>query len=194
MANRDQKPENSKNPQKVFTRSEQDLETKRQLIFGPELFITEKGSDVYLDRLSVKRKLIGDEEEALTEYVADVVAEYESKFSKAWYYRLADLYSVNRSVMDKYIKPDFVRQFTIQFVYARFPNKVLRALRRRNRITSKDYERTKLFQHLTKSASEELDIVIEQVYLMMGDCSSPFEFKMSYSSKYKVYFQTSLFE
>lgn len=179
---------------KILTRSKEDLELKSRILSGPELFITEKESDEYLDRLSIKIKLIGNKELILSDYVTEVMAEYESKFSKDWYYRLADLYGVDRSVMDKYVKPEFVRQFTIQFVYARFPYTILRTLRSRNRRTSKRDGRTKLFQHLTKSASEQLDIVIEQVYEMMGNCSIPLEFKMKYSKAYKVYFQTSLFD
>lgn len=192
MANKDQKKQDFKSSKKTITRSKEDLELKDRILASPELFITEKGSDEHLDRLTIKLKLIGGDEFILSDFVAEVMAAYESKFSKAWYYRLADLYSVDRSIMDKYVKPEFVRQFTIQFIYGRFPYMMLRTLRSKNRKTSKGNDRSKLFQHLTKTASGELDIVIEQVFEMMGTCKSPIEFKMKYSSEYKIYFQLEL--
>jgi hypothetical protein len=187
-------PQNLKHSQKSFTRKKEDLELKQRLLSSPELFITEKGSDEYLDKLALKIKLNGGDEFLLSDYVAEVMAEYEeSKFKKYWWHRLADLYSVDRSIMDRYVKPDFVRKFLVQFIYGRFPYSVLRTLRSKNRSTSTENNRTKLFQHLTKKASEQLDIVIEQVYTMMGTCQTPMDFKLKYSNTYKVYFQLDLF-
>lgn len=181
--------QNPKHVKKDLTRKQEELELKKRLIESPELFITEKGSDEYLDRLALKIKLIGGTEFVLSDYVAEVMAEYESRFKKPWWYRLADLYGVDRAVMDKYVKPEFARQFLVQFVYGRFPYLMLRTLRSKNRKVSKADNRTKLFQHLTKKAGEQLDVVIEQVYIMMGDCKTPLEFKMKYSSEYQIYFQ-----
>lgn len=170
-------------------RSKDDLDLKKHLVESAELFITEKGSDEYLDKLSLKIKLLGGQEFILSDYVSEIMADYEPKFSKDWYYRLADLYQVPRTLMDPYIKPEFVRQFTIEFVYGRFPSAVLRTLRSKNRKTSNTLERTKLFQHMTKDASGELDLVIEQVFVLMGKCKDPISFKLEYSRIYKVYFQ-----
>jgi hypothetical protein len=64
---------------------------------------------------------------------SNVIEKYESKFKRAWFYVLADLFKVDRILMKPYLKPDFVRLFIIQFVYARFPRRVLRQLRGRNR-------------------------------------------------------------
>ncbi|OJY92205.1 MAG: hypothetical protein BGP13_08560 [Sphingobacteriales bacterium 40-81] len=178
--------------QRKVARKEEDLALKNQLLSSPELFITEKGSDEYLDKLALKVKLIGGDEFTLSDYISEVMAEYESKFKREWWYRLADLYNVSRSVMDKYVKPEFARQFLVQFVYGRFPQSVLKMLRSKNRKISSAENRTKLFQHLTKKASEQLDLVIEQVFIMMGNCNSPMEFKLAYSKEYKIYFQLEL--
>ena len=177
---------------KGFTREQKDLDLKKQLIASPELFITEKGSDEYLDKLALRVKLIGGEEFSLSDYVTEVMADYESKFSKDWFYRLADLHKVDRSVMDRYVKPEFVRQFIIRFVYGRFPYKMLKALRSKNRKSSSNNTRTKLFQHLTKTATEQLEIVIEQVFTLMGSCNNALDFKMKYSNQYKIYVQLDL--
>lgn len=176
----------------AFVRTQEEQDLKKLLLSGPELFVTDKASDEYLDRLSLRLKLIGGEEFDLGDYVAEMMAVYESKFGKPWFYRLAHLYGYNRSVMDQYVKPEFVRQFIVQFVYGRFPYKVLRSLRSRNRKTSTGKNRTKLFQHLTKDASEQLDVVINQVYEMMATCTDPLDFKMTYSKTYKIYFQLEM--
>ena len=186
------KPSDDKAHNTGFVRTHDELDRKKRLLSGPELFLGDTASDEYLDRLALRLKLIGGQEFDLADYVADMMAVYESKFAKPWFYRLADLYKVNRSVMDQYVKPEFVRQFILQFVYGRFPYKVLRSLRSRNRKTSSEKQRTKLFQHLTKDASEQLDVVINQVFEMMALCCDPSEFKLLYSKTYKVYFQLEI--
>lgn len=179
---------------KKFTRKEQDLQLKKQLLAGPELFVTNKGSDESLDRLALKIKLYGENGFNISEIVAEVLAKYESKFKKYWFNRLADLAGVNRAVMIPYVKPDFVRQFIIGFVYARFPYTVLRTLRSKNRKTSLEAKRTKLFQHMTKVASDQLDVVIAQVYAVMNESDNLLDFKMKYSKQYQIHFQTELFQ
>jgi hypothetical protein len=188
-----EKNHNNQQPKKRVIRKPDDLKLKEQLLSSPELFITEKGSDEYLDRLALKIKLIGGDEFILSDYVAGVIADYESKFKKDWFYRLADICELPRNIMDTYVKPDFVRKFIIQFVYGRFHYMILRTLRSRNRKTSTEENRTKLFQHLTKDASQKLDVVIEQVYTMMGVSKNLMDFKMKYSKEYKIYFQLDLF-
>src|SRR6266496_4406492 len=118
---------------RVITRKKEDAQLIKQLVLSPEAFITERASDESLDNLSLKIKLISGREFILSEYIAEEMAIYQSKFFKEWFYRLADIYDVNRTVMDVYVKPDFVRRFIIQFVYGRFPYLLLRTLRSRNR-------------------------------------------------------------
>jgi hypothetical protein len=189
-----QKKNEHKKDIKQFKRKAEDLELKKRLLFGPESFITEKASDEGLDRLSLKMKLFAETGFEVTNIVADVLADYESKFKIEWFYKLADLAGVKRNVMDVYVKPEFVRLFIIEFVYARFPNKILKTLRSKNRQTSTENRRTKLFQHLTKSASEQLDLVISQVEQVMNDSVNLIDFKMKYSNLYSVYFQTGMFQ
>src|SRR5580704_10457652 len=136
MMSSTKKPSDDKSVKAGFVRTQEELDRKKRLLNGPELFVGDTASDEYLDRLSLRLKLIGGQEFDLVDYVADMMTVYESKFGKPWFYRVADLYKVNRSVMDQYVKPEFVRQFIIQFVYGRFPYKVLRSLRSRNRKTS----------------------------------------------------------
>ena len=123
-------------------------------------------------------------------YVANVIAKHITRFHKPWFYKLADLYKVDRKLMEPYVKPDFVRRFIIQFVYGRFPYALLRTLRSRNRrLHGKN---CKLFQHLNADASNQLDIVIKQVFDEMDNSSDPLDFKMKYSEKYTIYFQLEL--
>jgi len=140
-----------------------------------------------------KVEFIGGASINLEEYILEVMAPHETKFEKAWFYRLADLFGVDRKVMDEYVKPDFVRLFIIQFVYGRFPRLLLRTLRSRNRKLGG--KGGKLHQHLSKSASEKLITVIKQVYEFMEPSigKGPLDFKMKYSKEYTVYFQVDLF-
>jgi hypothetical protein len=172
-------------------RKQEDLDLKSRLLSSPEMFITEKASDEYLDRLALKIKLGANEPNA-TNFIADAITAYEAKFKRYWWYRMADLYRVDRKVMEPYRKPEFARLFLLQFVYGRFPYMVLRMLRAKNRKVSTKENQIKLFQHLNHEANEQLDNVIEQVYIMMGQYKTPIEFKMAYSSAYKIYFQMDL--
>ena len=191
MENKEQNQQNPRSLKKVFTRSEKDLDLKKQLIVGPELFITEKGSDDYLDRLSLKLKLSGIERFDINEFVTITMTKYETKFHKYWFYKLADLYEVDRTLMDAWVKPEFVRLFIIQAVYARFPYKMLKALRKNKTVYGDTGN--KLYHYLTKEASERLDIIIEQIYQVMKDSGNPLDFWKKYSKAYEVYFQTELF-
>lgn len=127
----------------------------------------------------------------IEDLLADAIVKHITKFHKPWFYRLADLYNVDRKVMDVYVKPEFVRQFIIQFVYGRFPYLLLRTLRSRNRKANR--KNCKLFQHLNGNASKKLDDVIKEVFDVMGESSNPLDFKMRYSRQYKLFFQVELF-
>ncbi len=193
----EQQPKDDKNLKKdldkkirTFKRKQAELELKKQLLLSPEAFITERASDESLDKLSLKIKLINNKEFTLSEYIAEEMMQYDSKFCKDWFYKLADIYGVNREVMDVYVKPDFVRRFIIQFVYGRFPYLLLRTLRSRNR---KAKGKGKLYHHLKKDISSNLDLIISQVYTIMVDSANLSEFKMKYSKEYKIFFQVELF-
>lgn len=126
----------------------------------------------------------------IDDYVANVIAKHITKFHKPWFYKLADLYKVDRKLMDVWVKPDFVRRFIIQFVYGRFPYLLLRTLRSRNRkLRGKT---CKLFQHLNSDASSKLDDVIREVFEVMDISDNPLDFKMQYSAKHTIYFQLEL--
>ena len=176
---------------KIFKRKQEDLELKKQLLLNADAFIIERSSDESLDKLSLKIKLIGGTEFTMSDYIAEEMVRYESKFFKSWFYKLAKIYGVDKSVMDVYVKPDFVRRFIIQYVYGRFPKLLLRTLRSRNR--SIIGKRGKLFQHLKREASEKLDIVIAQIEAIMDISENALDFKLKYSKEYKLYFQIDLF-
>jgi hypothetical protein len=158
-----------------------------------------KVSDAFAEQEALKRRerqkqkitFISGATIVINEYVADVVAKHITKFHKYWFYKLAELFQVDQSLMEPYVKPDFVRRFIIQFVYGRFPYLLLRTLRSRNR---KLHGRCKLFQHLKGDKSDKLDTVIKEVYDVMCDSKTPVDFKMRYSELYTVYFQLEMFE
>ncbi len=179
---------------KSHQRALEDLDLKNKLLGSPELFINQEGTDEYLDILSVKIKLNGDRELSLEEYIVDNLVEYRSHFYKDYYYGIAKLCNLDRSVMDEYQKPKFVADFTINFVYARFPKDVV------DRLMSKapwtpipGIREIKLFQHLSPIATEQLDLYIAQVEEMMRQCDDLTEFKLKYSKKYNLYFQIDMF-
>jgi len=146
------------------------------------------------ERSRIKKWFINLSDNEIDFLFSNIIEKYESKFKKSWFYRLADLFGVEKKLMDVYVKPDFVRLFIIQFVYARFPQRVLFRLRSRNRKARKDgVNDTKLFQHLSKDASEQLDIVIKQVFVMMGEYDNVKDFSRAYGAEYKVWYQTEMF-
>ncbi len=146
------------------------------------------------ERQVVKKWFINLSDTDIDFLFSKIIEKYESKFKKIWFYRLADLYKVDRQLMEPYVKPDFVRLFIIQFIYARFPRNVLRQLRGRNRKARKNGNNgAKLYHHLSKEASDQLDIVIREASDMMVECTTIQEFTNKYSSKYKVWFQTQMF-
>lgn len=171
-------------------RTTEEIELIKQLKLSPDVFRTERGSDESLDKLALKIKLISGREFTIAEYIADEMLEYHSKFNKDWFYKLADVYGVDRKVMEPYVKPDFVRRFIIQFVYGRFPYLLLRTLRSRNRkLKGKG---GKLFQHLKRDVSDKLDEIIYEVYKIMEVSENVLDFKQKYSAKYTVHFQVEL--
>ena len=180
---------------KIFQRKQQDLELKRKLIGSPELFITDKGSDEYLDSLSLKIKLYGGKEFTLEEYINDNLVKYRPRFYKEYYYEIARLHNLPKEVMDNYIKPLVAAQFTINFVYARFPQKVFNRLRQLSKWTDiPGIRENKLFQRLTPIASEQLDLYIDQAYNVAKKSNNIHDFRLDFSKEYHVYFQMDLFD
>ena len=191
MNDESKQDQNPNQPQKRVVRKPEDLDLKKRLLTGANLFITETGSDEHLDKLALKAKLFKPEEFSVANFVAKVMTRYKTKFRKAWFYALADMYGAERAVMDVWVKPDWVRLFIIQAIYGRFPYLMLRELRKRK--ISLGGENKRLYHYLTATASEQLDTVIGQVYIIMQESKTPLEFWLRYSKEYKIYFQTSLF-
>ena len=190
MDKKNEPPDDGSKIKRQIKRKPEDLELKKQLLLSPEMFIKERASDESLDKLSLKIKLINGREFTLAEYIAEEMIPYESKYFKDWFYKLADLYRVDRKLMDVYVKPDFVRRFIIQFVYGRFPYLLIRTLRSRNRKIKG--RKGKLFQHLKKDASERLDVIIGQVYEILLISDNLADFKKKYSTQHNLFFQVEL--
>lgn len=185
---------NPNKEQKIFKRSAEDIALKHSLLQAPELFIQDKESDEYLERIALKVRLIGDTILDLDTYVSQNLVEYRPHFYKDYYNEIARLYGIDESAMRSYIKPKCVAYFTLQFIYARFPKKVLLALRKKCPWTDIPGVRAnKLFQHLSSTAIEQLDLYIDQAVETMKSSETIEEFQLEYSRKYKVYFQLALF-
>ena len=103
-------------------------QTIRDLLFGPENEILHKKSNAFLDRLLLEIEL-RDGKSKISDIIRTEPRIYEAIFHKAWFYRLADMLGVNRNVMDKYVKPQYVKEFFIKFVYARLSYQGFRELK-----------------------------------------------------------------
>lgn len=181
--------------QKEHERQLRELEIKNKLLGTPEMFINDKSSNEYLDMLSVIVKLNGGRELTYEEYLSEFLIEYRSHFYKEYYYLIAKLYGLDPSLMDDYIKPKIVAYFTINFIYARFPKRVVDTLMRKAVWTEiPGVREVKLFQNLSPIATEQLDLYIDQCVKVMRDCDTIGKFKLKYSEEYKLYFQLDMFQ
>lgn len=117
----------------------------QELLFGPEIEILNKQSNTFLDRLLLEIEL-RDGRSKISDVIMTEPRVYEAIFHKVWFYRLADMLKVSRSVMDSYVKPKYVREFFIKFVYARLSYKVFRELKAARKL-AKAHD-AKLFQFL----------------------------------------------
>ena len=96
--------------------------------------------------------------------------------------------------MDDYVKPLVAADFTINFVYARFPENVFIRLRQLAKWTEIPGIRVnKLFQRLSPIASEQLDLFIDQAYYLAKKSKDMHDFKMNFSNTYHRYFQIDMF-
>lgn len=173
------------------------LEKQRKIDWlkgSPDMFIEDKSSDVYLDALGLKIKLIGGREISLEECLDANIHEYSPVFPKEYFQHVGRLLEVPKDKMEKYYKPRPVAMFTVQFIYGRFPNKeLIKILRKRSPWTIFGVRKYKLFQHLTEAALIELRQYIDDAIAVMRECETLFQFKEVYCSKYPVSFQIELF-
>lgn len=160
----------------------------QELLFGPELEILNKQSNAFLDRLFLEIEL-RDGKSKISDVVMTEPRVYEVIFHKVWFYRLADMLGVKRSVMDTYVKPKYVREFFIKFVYARLSYKVFRELKAARKL-AKAHD-AKLFQFLKGEYYTLIETIARQIYEEMeGKIFS--QFVKSYSIKNKLPVQQTL--
>ncbi|MBX3240560.1 MAG: hypothetical protein KIT80_01025 [Chitinophagaceae bacterium] len=160
----------------------------QELLFGPEKEILNKPSNIFLDRLLLEIEL-RDGKSKISDVIMTEPRVYEAIFHKVWFYRLADMLGVSRSVMDTYVKPKYVREFFIKFVYARLSYKVLRELRAaRNLAKAHD---AKLFQFLKGEYYNLIETIAGQIYNEM-DGKNFVQFTESYCKNNKLPIQQTL--
>ncbi|HAN37647.1 MAG TPA: hypothetical protein DCQ29_01990 [Chitinophagaceae bacterium] len=159
-----------------------------KLLFGPENEIQKKQSNQYLDRILLEIEL-RDGKSKICDVIRTEPRVYEAIFHKAWFYRLADMLGVNRCVMDNYVKPQFVREFFMKFVYARLGFKVFRELKCA-RMMARAYD-AKLFQFLKDEYFNLIETIASQIYSEMEGKTFE-EFTESYCIKHKIPVQQCL--
>ena len=96
--------------------------------------------------------------------------------------------------MDQYVKPECARDMTLEFVYARFPKKVVDYIMNNTKWSEIPGVRLhKLFQRLSAKAAELLDLYISQAERAMGEFDNPNDFKEAFRERYKLSYQLDLF-
>jgi P63C domain len=153
-----------------------------EFLFGPEINILKQESDIYLDRLYLEIQL-RDGVSKISDVIMTEPRDYEAIFHKSWFYRLADMLGVNRSVMDAYVKPKYVKDFFIKFVYGRFGYKVLRELKSARKL-AKAYN-AKLFQFLKDEYYKLIENISIEIYNEMEGKNFN-QFVQDYSTKHKL--------
>lgn len=133
----------------------------QELLFGPEREILNKQSNTFLDRLLLEIEL-RDGKSKISDVIMTEPRVYEAIFHKVWFYRLADMLGVSRTVMDTYVKPKYVREFFIKFVYARLSYKVFRELKAARKL-AKAHD-AKLFQFLKGEYYTLIETIARQIY------------------------------
>ncbi|MBK8610350.1 MAG: hypothetical protein IPL84_10505 [Chitinophagaceae bacterium] len=171
---------------------ELEIERKKQqeqeLLFGPEIELLKYQSDTFLERLWLEIEL-RDGKSKISDVVMTDPRPYEAIFHRSWFYRLADMLGVSRSVMVPYVKPKFVREFFIKFVYARLSYKVFRELKAARRL-AKAHD-AKLFQFLKDEYYKLIETIALQIYDEMEGKNYK-DFVQSYSTKNKLPIQQTL--
>jgi hypothetical protein len=139
------KNQSTKNIKQKVQDKDYQLQQVQELLFGPELEILNKRPNAFLDRLLLEIEL-RDGKSKISDVIMTEPRVYEAIFHKVWFYRLADMLGVSRSVMDTYVKAKYVREFFIKFVYARLSYKIFRELKSARKL-AKAHD-AKLFQFL----------------------------------------------
>ncbi len=175
----------------VVKRKPEDLQLMQNLL-APELFV-KTGSDEHLDRLLFESKLKGEKELEIEDYTLADFAEYHSRFYIKFYYGIAKMHGIDKAKMDTYVKPFCAKYFTLNFIYARFPQKVLNALMSKRKSDGISGIGNKLHQYLSAIALHMLELFIDQADKMMDECDNITDFKLKYSKEYNLYFQIDMF-
>lgn len=131
---------------------------------------------------------------SLSAYVKRNYVEHSVHFFKPFFYAFADVYGLERALMDKYVKPKCVPRFINRYIYGRFPNKVLNKIHCYNPLLS-DFSRAyKNFQFLTIYADNLLQTYINDAIECLEESKSYAEFKIKFVQKFGVPNQIELFE
>lgn len=180
-------------PSKTIKLTDFEIEIKKQklheLLFGPEQEILKKQSDIFLDGLFLEIQL-RDGKSKIADVIQIEPREYEPIFHKVWFYRLADMLGVSRKVMDTYVKPGYVRDFFIKFVYARLGYMILRELKAARRIAKANG--AKLFQFLKGDYYQIIHRIAAEIYTEMEGKNED-QFILAYSTKFGLPIQKKLF-
>jgi hypothetical protein len=182
------KNQSTKNTRLKEHQKEYDQQKYQELIFGPEREILKNRSNAFLDRLLLEIEL-RDGKSKISDVIMTEPRVYEAIFHKVWFYRLADMLGVSQSVMDRYIKPPYVKEFFIKFVYARLGYKVFRELKAARRL-AKAHD-AKLFQFLKFEYCQLIELIASQIYEEMEGKDFS-QFVESYSRKNKLPIQQTL--
>jgi hypothetical protein len=139
-------------------------------------------------------KLRGGEEINLAQYISENYAEAATHFYKPFYQALAQLFSVDPIVMERYRKPHFVPVFKNSFIYARFPQRVIERIHEKNPYVGYCKRKYKNYQCLTIAADEQLREYIMQVQTIIEMSDNVKDFIILYCTKYNLPIQLNLFE
>ena|ERR1700722_17299399 len=130
----------------------------------------------------------------LSAYVRNNLVEHSVHFFRPFFYAIADIFVLDRIVMDSYVKPKCVPRFINRYVYGRFPNAVLRRIREKNPLLEDFSREYKNFQFLTEYADRLLRQYIEEAIRVLRASKSYKEFREKFVHEFGVANQTELFE
>jgi len=145
-------------------------------------------------------KTIGGQEINLNEYIEVNYINYtgqDTHFTREqFYYPLADMFGVDRKLMDNFIRPHFVPVFKNNFIISRFPQKVVSHIREKNKYIA--YCRRGFFHYqlMTKKADSDYRLYIGQVQAIINRNPQPTlkEFIIEYCTEYHLAIQLDMFD
>jgi hypothetical protein len=170
---------------------------RKQLVTGPDLLIEKKGADKSLDLRNEKVELISGEIldlKKLWHYIDSKINEYEKRFSQEYYkeiFRLNGWPIPENGIISK--KPSIVAQFTIDYIYGRYPKEILPAIEKNNKYSQIGTRLYKHFQFLTPEGVVLLEKFIAESVGIMKRCKYWDEFVAEHAKAYGHPFQSSLF-